>query len=170
MFTAFNSANFTIGGGFAPYGTGAIFGALAGGGIVFAYAGLRQILDFGGEVQHPQRNIPIAIVVGGIIIPLVMYLVLQIAFIGALDWAAAGLEPGDWAGLQESSWATAPLLNAVAAAGFAWFSTILLTDAALSPAATGWVWLGIGTRTVFGMSVNRELPAVFQRTTAGGPR
>jgi amino acid transporter len=168
MFTAFNSANFTIGGGFAPLGTGAIAGALAGGGIVFAYAGLRQILDFGGEVQHPQRNIPIAIVVGGIIIPLTMYLVLQVGFIGALDWSAAGLQPGDWAGLQESDWASAPLLNAVTAAGFAWFSTVLLSDAALSPAATGWVWLGIGTRTVFGMSVNRELPAVFQRINRFG--
>jgi amino acid transporter len=70
MFAAFSSANFTIGGGFAPLGGGAIFGALASGGIVFAYSGLRQILDFGGEVVNPQRNIPIAIVVGGRLIKL----------------------------------------------------------------------------------------------------
>jgi amino acid transporter len=168
MFTAFSSANFTIGGGFAPLGGGAIFGALASGGIVFAYAGLRQVLDFGGEVKHPQRNIPIAIIVGGIIIPFVMYLLLQISFIGAIDWAAAGVQPGDWAGLQESGWASAPLLNAVVAAGFAWFSIVLLSDAALSPAATGWVWLGIANRTVYGMAVNRELPAVFERINRFG--
>jgi amino acid transporter len=168
MFTAFSSANFTIGGGFAPLGSGAIFGALASGGIVFAYSGLRQILDFGGEVVNPQRNIPIAIVVGGIIIPLVIYVLLQIGFIGAIDWAAAGVAPGDWAGLQGSSWASAPLLNAVVAAGFTWFAIVLLSDAALSPAATGWVWLGIGTRTVYSMSVNSELPKGFQRINRYG--
>src|SRR5919206_4760391 len=88
MFTAFSSSNFTIGGGFAPMGGGAVLGALASGGIVFAYSGLRQILDFGGEVVNPQRNIPIAIIVGGLIIPLVIYLLLQVAFIGAVDWTA----------------------------------------------------------------------------------
>jgi amino acid transporter len=168
MFTAFKSANFTIGGGFAPLGSGAIFGALASGGIVFAYSGLRQILDFGGEVVNPQRNIPIAIIVGGLIIPLVIYVVLQLGFIGAMDWASAGLQSGDWAGLKGSTWASAPLLNAVTAAGFAWFAVVLLTDAALSPAATGWVWLGIGTRTVYSMSVNGELPKTFQRINRHG--
>ena len=168
MFTAFNSANFTIGGGFTPLGSGSVLGALAGGGIVFAYAGLRQILDFGGEVVNPQRNIPIAIVVGGILIPLVIYLLLQISFIGAIDWAAAGVQPGDWAGLLESGWSSSPLLNAVVAAGFTWFALVLLSDAALSPAATGWVFLGIGTRTVYGMSVNGELPKVFQRINRFG--
>jgi amino acid transporter len=168
MFTAFSSANFTIGGGFAPLGGGAVFGALASGGIVFAYSGLRQILDFGGEAVNPQRNIPLAIVIGGLIIPLVIYLLLQVAFIGAIDWAAAGVAPGDWTGLIGSGWASAPLLNAVVAAGFAWFSIILLSDAALSPAATGWVWLGIGTRTVYSMSVNGELPKAFQRINRFG--
>jgi amino acid transporter len=168
MFTAFNSVNFTIGGGFAPLGSGAVLGALASGGIVFAYSGLRQILDFGGEVVNPQRNIPIAIVVGGIIIPLVIYGLLQVGFIGAMDWAAAGVPAGDWAGLKGSAWASAPLLNAVVAAGFAWYAVVLLSDAVLSPSATGWVWLGIGTRTVFGMSVNGELPKVFQRINRFG--
>lgn len=168
MFSAFDAGNFTIGGGFVPMGGGAVFSALAGGGIVFAYSGLRQILDFGGEVVRPQRNIPLAIIVGGLLIPLVMYLLLQISFIGAIDWSIAGVDPGDWVALMESDWASAPLLNAVIAAGFGWFSVVLLSDAALSPAATGWVWLGIGTRSVYSMSVNRELPAAFQRTNRFG--
>jgi amino acid transporter len=168
MFTAFRSSNFTLGHGFAPLGGGAVLGALASGGIVFAYSGLRQILDFGGEVENPQRNIPIAIVVGGLLIPLVIYVVLQIGFVGSLDWTAAGVTPGDWAGLRDSAWQSAPLLDAVTAAGFSWFATVLLTDAALSPAATGWVWLGIGTRTVYSMSVNSELPKVFQKINRYG--
>lgn len=168
MFIAFSSSNFTIGGGFTPYGSGAIFGALASGGIVFAYSGLRQILDFGGEAVNPQRNIPIAIVVGGLLIPLVIYCVLQVAFLGAVNWADAGVAPGDWAALMTSDWASSPLLNAVTAAGFAWFATVLLTDAALSPAATGWVWLGIGSRSMYSMSVNGELPKPMQRINKYG--
>jgi amino acid transporter len=168
MFTAFSSENFTIGGGFAPMGPGAVLGALASGGIVFAYSGLRQILDFGGEAVNPQRNIPIAMVVGGLAIPLVIYGVLQVAFIGAVNWSDANVAPGDWAGLITSPWASAPLLNAVTAAGFAWFATVLLTDAVLSPSATGWVWLGIGSRSVYSMSVNGELPKVMQRINKYG--
>lgn len=168
MFTAFRSANFTIGGGFAPLGPGAIFSALAGGGIVFAYSGLRQILDFGGEAVKPQRNIPIAMIVGGLLIPFVIYAVLQAGFLGAIDWHDAGIATGDWKGLQGSGWASAPLLNAVTAAGFSWFATVLLTDAALSPSATGWVWLGIGSRSVYSMSVNGELPKQAQKINKHG--
>lgn len=168
MFTAFSSANFTIGGGFAPQGSGAIFGALAGGGIVFAYSGLRQILDFGGEAVNPQRNIPIAMIVGGLLIPLVIYVVLQVGFLGAVNWNDAQVAPGDWTGLMTSDWASSPLLNAVTAAGFAWFATVLLSDAALSPAATGWVWLGIGARSVYSMSVNGELPKGAQKINKYG--
>jgi amino acid transporter len=93
---------------------------------------------------------------------------LQIGFIGAVDWHSAGVHPGDWAGLKGSHWQSAPLLNAVTAAGFGWFATVLLTDAALSPSATGWVFLGIGTRTVYSMSVNKELPKGFQRINRFG--
>ncbi|MFK0002733.1 APC family permease [Paenarthrobacter sp. NPDC090522] len=168
MFTAFSSANFTIGGGFAPMGSGAVLGALASGGIVFAYAGLRQILDFGGEAVNPQRNIPIAIVVGGLLIPLVIYLLLQVGFVGAVNWEAAKVAPGDWHALLGSSWSSAPLLNAITAAGFAWFAIVLLSDAAISPAATGWVWLGIGARSTYSMSVNGELPKAFQRINRFG--
>lgn len=137
MFTAFRSENFTAFGGFAPMGWGAVFGAVSGGGIVFAYAGIRQIVDFGGEVINPKRNIPLAMLIGGLIIPLVIYTCLQIGFIGAIDWAHAAVTPGDWAGLMSSHWASEPLLAAVTAAGFTWFALILLSDAMLSPAATG---------------------------------
>jgi amino acid transporter/nitrogen fixation-related uncharacterized protein len=162
MFTAFKAENFTAHGGFAPMGWGAVFGAVSGGGIVFAYSGIRQIVDFGGEVINPRRNIPIAMVVGGVIIPLVLYMCLQIGFIGALDWDAARVTPGDWPGLMESHWASAPLLEAVTVAGFAWFATVLLSDAVLSPSATGWVFVGLGGRTMYSLSVNGELPSGLQ--------
>jgi amino acid transporter len=168
MFTAFKVENFTQYGGFAPIGVGAIFGAVSGGGIVFAYAGVRQIIDFGGEVINPKRNIPIAMIVGGLLFPLTLYLGLQIGFIGAIDWQSAGVTPGDWAGMRESAWQASPLLNAVIAAGFGWFALVLLSDAVLSPAAAGWVNPGIGGRIAYSMSVNGELPGGLQRMNRWG--
>ncbi|WP_030185527.1 APC family permease [Streptomyces sp. NRRL S-813] len=168
MMTAFKSSNFSAFGGFAPEGVSAVFGAVSGGGIVFAYNGIRQILDFGSEVKNPQRNIPIAMIVGGLVIPLLIYVSLQIGFIGAIDWNSAGVLPGRWSALIDSKWGASPLLEAVTAAGFASFSFILLTDAVISPAATGWVWLGIGARTGYSMSVNGEFPKGLQRINRGG--
>ncbi len=168
MFTAFRSENFFSFGGFAPMGVGAIFGAVSGGGVVFAYAGIRQIVDFGGEVINPKKNIPLAMLIGGLLIPLALYMCLQIGFIGAIDWEHAGVTPGDYAGLLSSHWASEPLLAAVVAAGFTWFAFVLLSDAVLSPAATGWVWVGLAGRTVYSMSVNKEFPVLLQRMNRFG--
>ena len=168
MFTALNPSNFTEHGGFAPMGWGAVFGAVSGGGIVFAYAGIRQIVDFGGEVINPKRNIPLAMLIGGLLIPLALYTLLQIGFIGAIDWKAAQVDEGNWAGLFTSHWASEPLLAAVTSAGFAWFALVLLSDAVLSPAACGWVWVGLGGRTLYSMSVNNEMPQSMQKMNRFG--
>jgi amino acid transporter len=168
MLSAFNASNFSEHGGFAPMGWGAVFGAVSGGGIVFAYAGIRQIVDFGGEVINPKRNIPLAMLIGGLLIPLAMYTLLQIGFIGAIDWNAAQVDEGNWAGLLTSHWASEPLLAAVTAAGFSWFALVLLSDAVLSPAACGWVWVGLGGRTLYSMSVNNELPQSMQKVNRFG--
>ncbi len=168
MFSAFKGANFHEHGGFAPMGWGAVLGAVSGGGIVFAYAGIRQIVDFGGEVINPKKNIPLAMLIGGLIIPLVIYTLLQIAFVGAINWQDAKVTAGDWAGLMASHWASEPLLAAVSAAGFTWFALVLLSDAVLSPSATGWVFVGLGGRTLYSMSVNSELPQGMQRMNRWG--
>lgn len=168
MFAAFKPENFTEQGGFAPMGWGAMLGAVSTGGIVFAYAGIRQIVDFGGEVINPKRNIPLAMLIGGLLIPLAIYTALQIGFIGAIDWAAAGVAPGDWAGMISSHWAAEPLLAAVTAAGYSWFALVLLSDAVLSPSATGWVWVGLGGRTLYSMSVNSEMPKSLQKMNKWG--
>lgn len=180
MFTAFNSDNFHAYGGFAPMGWGAVFGAVSGGGIVFAFSGVRQIVDFGGEVINPRRNIPIAIIVGGVLIPLVLFTLLQVGFIGAINWGDihihptatatnwVSIQPGDWGALMGSDWASKPLLAAVEAAGFSWFALILLSDAMLSPSATGWVFLGMAGRTSYSMSINGELSPSLQRVNRWG--
>ena len=45
-------------GGFAPTGISGIFGAVSGGGIVFAYLGFRSVLDMAGESRNHNATSP----------------------------------------------------------------------------------------------------------------
>lgn len=175
MFTLVKGSNFTSldfgsAEGFAPYGTAAIFQAIPTAGILAAFLGFRQAMEFAGEAKNPQRDVPLATVLS-VVIAFGIYVLLQIGFIGAVDWDDAGLRAGDWAGLLGSSWASGPLVHALMAAGVAWlgvFALMVIVDAGVSPAATGWAYMGTGARTSFGMSIHGTLPKAFQRSNRWG--
>ncbi|WP_367834296.1 amino acid permease [Vulcanisaeta sp. JCM 16159] len=82
---AFNPANFTAGGGFiptsgtAPYtGWAAVFYAMPAGGVLFAYLGFRQAIEYGGEGRNPSKDIPFA-VISAILIAMTIYILLELA-------------------------------------------------------------------------------------------
>ncbi len=165
LFFAFKGQNFTAYGGFAPLGISPMFLALANSGIVFAYLGFRQALDYGGESRNPQRDVPRATILC-VIVAAILYTLLQVSFIGALDWGKAGVTPGNWAGLLNSSWANGPLYSALNASGIGLlgaFSVLLLIDAWISPGGTGMVYAGTAARTIYGIAVDNYLPSIFRR-------
>jgi amino acid transporter len=170
LFTIFRSTNFHAYGGFVPLGTSGIFNALSVSGIVFSYLGFRQAIEFGGETRHPQRDLPIA-TIGAVLITMLVYVGLQIGFLGALDWHRAGVAPGHWAALSGSPWAAAPFYKELTAAGvaaLASFGTVLLIDAGVSPSGTGWLYLGTSARANYGLSVAGYSPRVFERINRFG--
>ena len=170
LFAVFNGGNFTSYGGITPHGVAPIFQAISTSGIMFALITFRQSLDFGGEVRNPQRNIPLA-TYGTLAIPLVIYTLLQVAFVGALDWHDMGLHPGQWGKLATSSWASGPFfheLQATGLASFAAFGTVLLIDAGISPSGTGLINMGAATRGSYGFGVFRNIPSVFTRINRFG--
>src|SRR2546430_17535192 len=69
--------------GFAPNGIAPIFTALSTG-VVFAYLGFEQAVQFGAESSNPRRNIPVA-VIGSVLVGVVVYLGLAIAFATSFD-------------------------------------------------------------------------------------
>ena len=169
LLVVFDGSNYTSH-GFAPYGVSEVFQAVALGGIAFAMMGFRQALDFGGEIRNPQRNIPLA-TIGIIVIPVAIYLALQIGFTGAINWADMGVKPGDWAGMAGGSWGDGPLLHALEASPYALlgaFGSLLLVDAMVSPAGAGWIYLGASIRVSFGLSVNGYVPSGLRRTNRWG--
>jgi amino acid transporter len=104
---SFNADHLTSAGGFAPNGAHGVFFAIAKGGIAFSYFGFRQGVEPAGETRNPQRNIRL-ILIGSVVICGVIYLLLQLAFLGAVPtsslsggWASVGTNfSGDtnWSG------------------------------------------------------------------------
>lgn len=163
LFIAFKGSNFSNFGGFAPEGFAPVFLAIPSAGIVFAFLGFRQALEFGGEAKRPQKDIPRATILS-VVIGVVIYVLLQLSFTGAISWPSAGLSPGDWTGLSGSIWSNGPLLDALKSTGIPLlgaFSTVLLVDAWVSPSGTGWIYLGTSTRVLYGMSTDGYFPKSF---------
>lgn len=170
LFVIFKGSNFSMYGGFLPKGIAPVFQSISTSGIMFALITFRQSLDFGGEVRNPRRNIPLA-TYGTLAIPLVIYTLLQLAFIGSIDWSNMGIAPGDWSALTTSNWADGPFFHALNAAGiaaFASFGTVLLIDAGVSPAGAGLINMGAATRGSYGFSIYRNIPRAFQRMNRFG--
>jgi amino acid transporter len=153
---SFNASNFTAAGGFAPFGIQGILSAISTGGIIFAYLGFEQATQLGGETRNPGRNIPLAII-GAMLIGVVMYILLQVAFLGALH--PAELTNG-WGQLSFSG-AAGPFAGLATAVGAGWLATLLYIDAAVSSGGTGLIYTASSSRLSFAMARNRYIPSVF---------
>jgi amino acid transporter len=153
LFTVFHSGNFTAGGGFAPFGFHGVFAALPLG-VVFAIEGFEQAIQVGGEAENPQRNIPRAVIYS-MIIGTVIYLLLEVAFIGALN--PANLVHG-WAAPITGASAFGPYATLATTAGLGWLSTLLIIDSVVSPAGTGLVYIGTSSRLSYGLGRNGYFP------------
>jgi amino acid transporter len=66
-----------------PFGTKALFGAIPSAGIVLAYVGFKQADRLAGEIKDPQKNLPRAIIMS-CVIGILIYVLLQVVFIGAI--------------------------------------------------------------------------------------
>jgi amino acid transporter len=159
---AFNSSNFTAADGFAPAGITGVLSAL-GLGIIFAYQGFEQAIQLGGETRNPGRNIPLA-VIGAMVIGVVMYIGLQIAFVGAIHPAEI---TNGWANVSFPQDA-GPFAGLAAAAGLGWLAFLLYTDALISPGGTGLIYVGASSRLSFALGRNHYIPHQFGFLTEGG--
>jgi len=158
----FHASNFTAGGGFAPYGAHGIFAALPAG-VVFALQGFEQAIQVSGEAKNPQKDISRAVIVATMI-GTTVYILLEIAFIGALDPAALvdgwknPIGAGDFG----------PYASLAAGAGAAWLAYVLYADAFISPAGTGLVYIATSARATYAMGRTKVLPAGLGKLTVRG--
>src|ERR1022692_443612 len=163
LFTVFHSSNFTAGGGFMPFGFHGVFAALPLG-IIFALEGFEQAIHVGGEAENPQRNIPRAVIYA-MIIGTIIYLLLEIAFVGALN--PANLVHG-WAAPISGVKAFGPYATLATTAGLGWLSTLLIIDSVVSPAGTGLVYIGTSSRLSYGLGRNGYFPRIISKISKQG--
>jgi len=148
----FHPGNFHAGGGFAPYGMHGVFAALPAG-VVFALQGFEQASQMAGEAKNAKRDVSRAIIMA-MLIGAVLYIALEICFIGALnpsDIAHNWKNPigaGDYG----------PYYTLALASGAGWLATILIIDAVISPAGTGLVYLGTSARISYALGEEETLP------------
>ncbi|MFL4908381.1 APC family permease [Streptomyces sp. MMS24-I2-30] len=158
----FHPHNFTAH-GFAPFGAKGVLGAISSSGIIFALLGFEQAIQLAGESRDPKRDLPRA-TLGSVAIGAVIYVLLQVVFIGALPlgsfahgWAKLDFPgiSGPWAGLAT-------------VVGLGWLSVVLYIDAVISPGGTGLIYTTATSRVSYGLSKNGYAPKVFEKTDARG--
>jgi amino acid transporter len=151
----FHPSNFAVGlhPGHAAINVSAILAATATSGIVFSFNGFQSPINLAGEAKDPARNIPLA-VFGAIAIATVVYVLLQVAFVGATPMDT--LKNG-WAKVDFSS----PFAQLALALNLNWLALMLYADAFVSPSGTGATYTATTARMIYAMEKSGSLPKVF---------
>jgi len=158
FFSSFNTVAHPGGQPFEPFGMHGVFMAIAAGGIIFAFNGFKLAAEMAGEAINPKKALPIAIV-GSVVICLVIYLLLQFAFLSSVSTEA--LAHG-WGGLTSST-----KLGPFASIAFKYHLNSLVpliyAGAIIAPVAAGLIYFSSAGKSLYGMSKNGYLPAPFSR-------
>lgn len=140
---------------FMPYGMSGVFTAVATAGIIFSFHGFQSPINLSGEAINPKRDVPLAIIIS-IGISFVLYLLLQIAFIGTVS-------PKDiafgWHRLNFSS----PFVHLALALNLNWLVILIYLDAFVSPSGTGITYTATTSRMLYGLQSNGYMPEFIGR-------
>jgi amino acid transporter len=151
--THFHASNFVSSGSFMPYGVKSIFAALPLAGVIYSFIGFNPAIQLAAETKNPKRAVPIAIF-GSLAITIVLYTLIQIAFIGALP--SANLAHG-WNALTFIG-DNGPFAGLLTGLGFVWFVKALYIDATISPFGTAMVHAMATSRLTYAMGENNYFP------------
>ncbi len=132
---------------------------------IFAFLGFREATCLASEVEKPHIAIPVA-VIGSVAICFLIYLSLQVAFIGSVK---PEMLTNGWRYLSYAS-DSAPLVGIVKSLGLLWLSATISADSIISPFGTGLSYTATSARLVVAISKNGFAPRTFMNlSTAGVP-
>jgi amino acid transporter len=142
----------------SPAGWQTIMAAVASGGVAFAFTGFKHGVELAGEAKKSAFAIPLA-VVGSVICCLILYMGLQVAFIGALKPEALAN------GWQHLSFVgdVGPFAGLAAGLGLIWLLKLLYIDAAVSPLGTGLIYVTSTARILYAMGKIGYVPKILSR-------
>ncbi|MGI9534126.1 MAG: APC family permease [Thermodesulfobacteriota bacterium] len=158
IYFKFNPSNFTNYGGFMPYGWHGVFAAISGGGIVFSFIGFRHAIDMAGETKSPQFIIPFALT-SSLLLCLIIYEIIQVAFIGALGHAQL---LNGWSNVALPD-ELGPLAVVVVGLGIGFLTVLLYAGAIIGPVGAALVSTGSSGRLAYAMAENELFPSYFDK-------
>ncbi|MCC2624815.1 MAG: family permease [Burkholderiales bacterium] len=150
LIAKFDTSNFTLISN-VNYGIGSVFATVVGGGLIYSFNGFQLPATFASEINNPKRNVSFAMLIS-IIIVLLLYMSLQLAFMGAVPHSIVATT--GWGGLNFHS----PLLNLSILLGLNFVSMLLIADSIISPSSTGYSYLGGSARMFYAMAISGQMP------------
>ncbi len=157
--SSFEIQNFTSK-GFLPYGWKGVVAAMPSAGIIFSFVGYNAATQLAGEAKNPGKMIPIAIV-GSCILTMVLYALLQITFIGAVELNSA------WLNLSFTN-DNGPFVGIAETLGLYSLVILLYADAVISPFGTALIYTSSSARINYAMSFNGYMPNFLKKLTKRG--
>lgn len=155
----FHLSNFTANGGFMPYGVKSLLSALPLAGVIYSFIGFNPVVELSAEAADAKRAIPISIF-GALLICLIIYVLVQCAFITALP--ATSFTQG-WAHTAFAG-DHGPFAGLLTLFGFLFFVKILYFDACISPFGTALAQSVSISRMTYGMCANGYFPKFLMQT------
>ena len=149
---AFNIHNFSSA-GFMPSGWNGTLSALSLGGVIFALTGYAPAIVLAGEAKNPQKTIPI-VLIGALLTCFLVYVVLQVAFIGAVP---NGSLNNGWEHLQFAG-SSSPFIGISETLHQHWLHYLILTTAIITPLGTAIIFIASSARVAYAMSENGFFP------------
>ncbi len=154
---SFHPKNFTlINHSFAPYGYGAVFDAILSCGIIVAFNGFQTVISFANEIENPRRNIPLSVALA-LIFCLVVYLLLQVAFVGGIP--SQTLLQSGWQHLNY----IAPMVQLPILLGLGYLTSVIYFGATMAPGGSGVAFTGTATRMFTAMARYQQMPKFFDQ-------
>ncbi len=153
----FHASNFVAYGSFY-HGYSGIFYALVLGGVIFSFEGYRAAINMAGEAKDKTYIWKSVIV--ALLLVMGLYILLQVAFVGAINWSIFSVSPGNWGALN-STIISGPFAQEAAAAGLGWLIVILMIDAVISPGGAGVSYAAYPSRIFQSMSEYGYAPKSF---------
>lgn len=141
---------------FMPYGSRSIFEATSISGIIMSYDAFQTVINMGGEIKNPRKNIVRGVLIS-MIITAAIYVLLQVTFIGAVE--PSTLAKSGWHGIDFTS----PFADLAIILGINWLVILLYLDAFVSPFGTGVTFVATASRALAAMTHTKHLPAWLGR-------
>lgn len=123
-------------------------------GIIFSFFGFRLSVDLGGEVKDPYKTLPLSLF-GSIMIGIIIYTIVQIAFIGAINGDKLN---NNWHNLTNLHY-TAPFIQILTFLGIGWLINLLLLNAIIAPVSSSLMVVTTNARLCYAMGQNKFFPA-----------